>query len=182
MTIMQKRLLFDSDNLKVTVKRLCNQLLENHNNFDNSVIIGLQPRGIFFAKRIIKEIENQISKTIKNGYLDTTFYRDDFNNYDRSLNPKETIIPFSLDKKDVIIVDDVLFTGRTVRSAMEGIINFGRPNKIELLVLIDRKYNREIPIEATYVGKSVNTIESQKIEVKLKEQGNKKDNIWLINN
>ena len=179
---MQKRLLFDSNNLNVTVKRLCNQLLENHNNFKNSVIIGLQPRGIFFAKRIIKELENQISTKIETGYLDTTFYRDDFRSYNKNLNAKETIIPFMVDNKNVIIVDDVLFTGRTVRSAMEGIINFGRPKKIELLVLIDRKYNREIPIEATYIGKSVNTVESQKIEVKLKEQGNKNDKIWLINN
>ena len=179
---MQKRLLFDSKNLDVTVKRLCNQLLENHKNFNNSVIIGLQPRGIFFADRIISEIQNYISKKIEVGYLDTTFYRDDFRSHEKNLKAKETIIPFIVDDKNVIIIDDVLFTGRTVRSAMEGIINFGIPKKIELLVLIDRKYNREIPIEATYVGKKVNTTESQKIEVKLKEQGNKKDKIWLINN
>ena len=92
------------------------------------------------------------------------------------------MIPFSLDEKNVIIVDDVLFTGRTVRSAMEGIINFGRPNRIELLVLIDRKFSREIPIQATYIGKSVNTVESQKILVNLKEQGHKNDKIWLIKN
>ena len=177
---MLKRLLFDSKNLNVTVKRLCNQLLENHNHFDNSVIIGLQPRGIFFAQRIINEIEKKIKKKIQKGYLDTTFYRDDYKSSKNRLDAKETSIPFSLDKKNVIIVDDVLFTGRTVRSAMEGIINFGRPNKIELLVLVDRKFSREIPIEATYIGKSVNTIESQKILVNLKEQGYKNDKIWIV--
>ena len=179
---MLKRLLFNSKNLNVTVKRLCNQLIENHNYFEKSVIIGLQPRGIFFAQRIINEIEKQIAKKIQKGYLDTTFYRDDYRINDKELNAKETIIPFSLDKKNVIIVDDVLFTGRTVRSAMEGIINFGRPNRIELLVLIDRKFNREIPIQATYIGKSVNTVESQKILVNLKEQGHENDKIWLIKN
>ncbi len=179
---MLKRLLFNSKNLNVTVKRLCNQLIENHNYFEKSVIIGLQPRGIFFAQRIINEIEKQISKKIKKGYLDTTFYRDDYRNNKKELDAKETTIPFSLDEKNVIIVDDVLFTGRTVRSAMEGIINFGRPNRIELLVLIDRKFNREIPIQATYIGKSVNTVESQKILVNLKEQGHENDKIWLIKN
>tara|TARA_B100000965_G_scaffold404073_1_gene433844 strand:+ start:7683 stop:8222 length:540 start_codon:yes stop_codon:yes gene_type:complete len=179
---MLKRLLFNSKNLNVTVKRLCNQLIENHNYFEKSVIIGLQPRGIFFAQRIINEIEKQISKKIKKGYLDTTFYRDDYRNNKKELDAKETMIPFSLDEKNVIIVDDVLFTGRTVRSAMEGIINFGRPNRIELLVLIDRKFSREIPIQATYIGKSVNTVESQKILVNLKEQGHKNDKIWLIKN
>ena len=179
---MLKRLLFDSKNLNVTVKRLCNQLIENHNFFENSVIIGLQPRGVFFAQRIINEIEKQISKKIQRGYLDTTFYRDDYRNNNKELDAKETMIPFSLDEKNVIIVDDVLFTGRTVRSAMEGIINFGRPNRIELLVLIDRKFSREIPIQATYIGKSVNTVESQKILVNLKEQGHKNDKIWLIKN
>jgi len=179
---MLKRLLFNSKNLNVTVKRLCNQLIENHNYFEKSVIIGLQPRGIFFAQRIINEIEKQISKKIKKGYLDTTFYRDDYRNNKKELDAKETTIPFSLDEKNVIIVDDVLFTGRTVRSAMEGIINFGRPNRIELLVLIDRKFSREIPIQATYIGKSVNTVESQKILVNLKEQGHENDKIWLIKN
>ena len=179
---MLKRLLFNSKNLNVTVKRLCNQLIENHNYFEKSVIIGLQPRGIFFAQRIINEIEKQVSKKIKKGYLDTTFYRDDYRNNKKELDAKETMIPFSLDEKNVIIVDDVLFTGRTVRSAMEGIINFGRPNGIELLVLIDRKFSREIPIQATYIGKSVNTVESQKILVNLKEQGHKNDKIWLIKN
>ena len=107
---MLKRLLFDSKNLNVTVSRLCNQLLENHNHFQNSVIIGLQPRGIFFAQRIINEIEKQIAKKIQKGYLDTTFYRDDYKNKRKELDAKETSIPFSLDEKNVIIVDDVLFT------------------------------------------------------------------------
>ncbi len=172
--------LFNKERLEITIDRLCHQLIENHKTFDNTVLIGLQPRGIYFLDRIEKKINSLLKKEIKTGVLDTTFYRDDFRSNDIP-KAKETLIPFLVDEKNVVIIDDVLFTGRTVRSAMDGIMNFGRPKKIELLVLVDRKFSRDIPIEPTYCGIKINTITSDRIEVKLAEQGFEKDNIWIIN-
>ncbi len=177
---MQKRLLFDSQLLKVTISRLCQQLIEVHEDFSQSVIVGMQPRGIFLAERIKKELENLSIQEVKLGLLDTTFHRDDFRRRDELIEANQTKISFPIEDQNVILVDDVLFTGRTVRAALDAINAFGRPSKVELLVLIDRLYSRHIPIQANYVGRKVNTIQSQKVLVELKEQG-KKDNIWLIN-
>ena len=177
---MQKRLLFDNQLLKVTISRLCQQLIEVHENFSQSVIIGMQPRGIFLAERIKNELEKLVGDEIHIGYIDTTFHRDDFRRRDEPVTPNQTKIPFIIENKKVILVDDVLFTGRTVRAALDAMNTFGRPAKVELLVLIDRLYSRDIPVEANYVGRKVNTIQSQKVLVELKEQG-KEDNIWLIN-
>ena len=175
-----KSRLFNRERLEITIDRLCHQLIENHKNFNNSVLIGLQPRGIFFFFIIKRKINLLLEKEIESGILDTTFYRDDFRSNEIP-QAKETLIPFLVDDKKVVIIDDVLFTGRTVRSAMDGIMNFGRPKKIELLVLVDRKYSRDIPIEPTYCGIKINTITSDRIEVNLVEQGFEKDNIWVIN-
>ncbi|MEQ9403040.1 MAG: bifunctional pyr operon transcriptional regulator/uracil phosphoribosyltransferase PyrR [Cyclobacteriaceae bacterium] len=177
---MQKRLLFDSQLLKVTIGRLCQQLIEVHEDFSHSVIIGMQPRGIFLAERIKKELENLSGSKVPLGYLDTTFHRDDFRRRDEPVTASQTRIPFEIENMNVILVDDVLFTGRTVRAALDAVNTFGRPSKVELLVLIDRLYSRHIPVEANYVGRKVNTIQSQKVLVELHEQG-KEDNIWLIN-
>ncbi|MFY0653211.1 MAG: bifunctional pyr operon transcriptional regulator/uracil phosphoribosyltransferase PyrR [Cyclobacteriaceae bacterium] len=177
---MQKRLLLNSQRLKITISRLCHQLIENHDNFENSVLLGMQPRGIFLAERIKSELESITRKQIELGYLDTTFYRDDFRRRDEVITAKETKIPFPIENKQVILVDDVLYTGRTVRAAMDALIAFGRPAKVELLILVDRIHSRDIPVEANYIGRKVNTIHTQKVLVELKEQGKKKDNIWLI--
>lgn len=176
---MQKRLLFDSPLLKVTISRLCQQLIEIHGDFSNSAIIGMQPRGIFLAERIKAELETTIGTEIDLGYLDTTFHRDDFRRRDAPITPSQTKIPFLIENKNVILVDDVLFTGRTVRAALDAMNAFGRPEKVELLVLIDRLYSRDIPIEANYVGRKVNTIQSQKVLVELDEE-QQEDHIWLI--
>lgn len=177
---MQKRLLLNSHHLKITISRLCHQLVENHDDFKDSVILGLQPKGIFLAERIKSELEEITGNSIDLGYLDTTFYRDDFRRRDEVITPNETKIPFIIEKKKVIVVDDVLYTGRSVRAAMDAMIAFGRPDKVELLILIDRIHSRDIPVEANYVGRKVNTIQSQKVLVELKEQNKKEDNIWLI--
>lgn len=177
---MQKRLLFDSQLLNVTIHRLCHQLIEVHEDFSDSVIIGMQPRGIFLAERIKKVLQELLQNDIHLGYLDTTFHRDDFRRRIEPITPSQTKIPFLIEEKKVILVDDVLFTGRTVRAALDAMNTFGRPSKVELLVLIDRLYSRHIPVEASYVGQKVNTIQSQKVLVELSEQG-KEDNIWLIN-
>lgn len=177
---MQKRLLFDSQLLQVTISRLCQQLIENHDDFSNSVILGLQPRGIFLAERIKTVLTEELKSDILLGYLDTTFHRDDFRRRELPLKPNQTKVPFIIENKRVILVDDVLYTGRSVRAALDAMTMFGRPKDVELLVLIDRQYSRHIPVEANYVGRKVNTLPSQRVMVELREQGSKKDNIWLI--
>ena len=176
---MQKRLLFDSPLLKVTISRLCHQLIEVHEDFSKSVLVGMQPRGIYLAERVKTELEKLIHKEIHLGYLDTTFHRDDFRRRDEPIIPSQMKIPFLIENKNVILVDDVLFTGRTVRAALDAMNTFGRPSKVELLVLIDRLYSRHIPVEANYAGRKVNTIQSQKVLVELDEK-QKEDHIWLI--
>jgi pyrimidine operon attenuation protein / uracil phosphoribosyltransferase len=177
---MQKKLILDSDLLDITVSRLCQELIENHNNFTETVIIGMQPRGIYLAELIHKNLQKNIKKTIPLGYLDATFHRDDFRRREIPAKASENRIPFIIEGKNVVLVDDVLFTGRTIRAAMDAMIAFGRPAKVELLVLIDRKYNRELPIAADYVGKAVNTLATQRVLVELKAQGHETNKIWLV--
>jgi pyrimidine operon attenuation protein / uracil phosphoribosyltransferase len=177
---MQKRLLFDQKLLDITISRLCRQLIENHSNFEDTVILGLQPRGVFLAERIRKELQELLNKEIALGYLDATFFRDDFRRREAPLKANATKIPFIIEDKKVVLIDDVLFTGRTVRAALDAMIAFGRPQKVELLVLINRLYSRDLPIEPNYVGKKVNTIHSEKIQVEWQEQGNE-SSVWLVN-
>jgi pyrimidine operon attenuation protein/uracil phosphoribosyltransferase len=178
---LRKKLILDSDLLEITINRLCQQLIENHNDFSETVILGMQPRGIFLAEDIRKKLETGIKKSIPLGYLDATFHRDDFRRRETPLKASETRVPFVIEGKKVVLVDDVLFTGRTIRAAMDAMIAFGRPAKVELLVLIDRKYNRDLPIAADYIGKVVNTLPSQRVLVELQAQGHKQNKIWLIN-
>lgn len=177
---MQKKLILDSDLLDITLSRLCQQLIENHRDFEETVIIGLQPRGVFLAEIIHQKLEKILKKQIPLGLLDATFHRDDYRRREIPVKATETRIPFVIEGKRVVLVDDVLFTGRTVRAAMDAMISFGRPAKVELLVLIDRKYNRDLPIAPDYVGKIVNTLASQKVLVELEEKGSN-NKIWLIN-
>lgn len=176
---MQKKLILDSDLLNITISRLCQELIENHQHFNDTVIIGMQPRGIYLAELIHKNLEKLVKHTIPLGYLDATFHRDDFRRREIT-KASENRIPFIIEGKNVVLVDDVLFTGRTIRAAMDAMIAFGRPAKVELLVLIDRKYNRELPIAADYVGKAVNTLSTQKVLVELKAQGHENNKIWLV--
>lgn len=178
---MQKKLILDSDLLDITISRLCQQLIENHDDFSETAIIGMQPRGIYLAEIIHKKLEKDIKKSIPLGYLDTTFHRDDFRRRQIPARANETKINFIIEGKKVVLVDDVLFTGRTIRAAMDAMIAFGRPATVELLVLIDRKYNRELPVAADYIGKVVNTLPTQRVLVELEAQGHKQNKIWLIN-
>jgi pyrimidine operon attenuation protein / uracil phosphoribosyltransferase len=178
---MQKKLILDSELLDLTIARLCQQLIENHNNFSDSVILGLQPRGIYFAEILHQRLQKDAKTQIPLGFLDATFYRDDFRRRETPVKANETRVPFIIEGKNVVLVDDVLFTGRTIRAALDAMIAFGRPAKVELLVLIDRKHNREFPISADYVGKAVNTLSSQRVLVELEAQGFKQNKIWLVN-
>ncbi len=179
---MQKKLILDQDLLDITISRLCYQLIESHNDFSNSAIIGLQPRGKFVADRIKSKLETLVKSKVPIGYLDTTFHRDDFRRRDTPKKANETTIPFLIEDKKIVLVDDVLYTGRSVRAALDAMISFGRPSSVELLVLIDRKYTRDLPIQPNYIGKSVNTMQSQRVVVEWREQGMKDDKTWLVNN
>lgn len=177
---MQQRVLLDKKLLAVTINRLCQQLIENHGNFENSVIIGLQTSGVYLAHKINDNLEKQGVKS-QVGHLDITFYRDDFRRRETTISANSTKIDFLIEGKNVIIVDDVLFTGRSVRSALDAINAFGRPKKVELLTLIDRKYTRELPVQADYVGLAINSMIDQKVIVEWSGiDGAKADKIWLI--
>jgi pyrimidine operon attenuation protein/uracil phosphoribosyltransferase len=164
--------------ISLTVKRLANQLLENHLSKEGITLIGLQPRGIFLSDRIVAEIKKEnISLPLNYGKLDITFYRDDIR---KELHvPNKTEINFSIEGKKVILVDDVLYTGRTIRAALDALMDFGRPDKVELLVLIDRRYSRQLPIQPDYTGKSIDSIISQKVKVLWQEKDGK-DEVMLI--
>lgn len=178
--MQKKRLILNQPLLDITLKRLCQEIIENHGPLEDTVLIGLQPRGIFLAERIARFLKDDFGVKIPLGYLDATFYRDDFKRKGNILKPNSTQINFIIENKKVILIDDVLATGRMVRAAIDAMQAFGRPEKVELLCLIDRKYNRDLPIQANFAGKKVNTLDSQRVLVEWKEQGHSEDSIWLI--
>lgn len=177
---MKQSILLDGPKFQITLKRLSQQLIENHGDFSNAVIIGIQPRGTYLAERLVQEIKEMTGVQVPLGILDITFYRDDFRMKGASpLAANSTVIDFIIEGKDVILVDDVLWTGRTIRSAMDAIQAFGRANRIELMVLVDRRFSRQIPIQPDYIGIQVDSIDSQKVIVSWKEVDDK-DSIVLI--
>ncbi len=166
---MEKQVILNSRHVELTIKRLCYQLIETHNDFSNTVLIGLQPRGVDLVKRLKSQLESILNKDIVCGNLDITFYRDDFRRREKPLIPSVTNIDFVIEGKKVVLVDDVLYTGRTIRSGLDALLAFGRPEKVELLVLIDRRFRRDLPIQADYVGQTVDTLISERVSVEWKE-------------
>ncbi len=166
---MEPAVILDQQRFEITIKRLCYQLIENHGDFSNSVLLGLQPRGVFLANRLKKVLKEVSGVEVQTGALDITFFRDDFRRKDRPLIPSVTNLDFSVEGKRVIIADDVLYTGRTVRAGMEACLTWGRPSEIELMAFIDRRFQRNIPIQPDYIGKSVDTIDEEMVEVNWQE-------------
>ncbi|WP_346236967.1 bifunctional pyr operon transcriptional regulator/uracil phosphoribosyltransferase PyrR [Niabella insulamsoli] len=163
--------------IDITIKRLAQQILENHSDLSEVVIIGLQPRGIFLSDRIFQQVQQLVEgQQIQYGKLDITFYRDDVRNSLHKAN--ETDIPFSIENKTVILIDDVLYTGRTIRAALDALLDFGRPAKVALCVLIDRRFSRQFPIQADYIGKAIDSFENQKVLVRWKENS-EKDQVYI---
>ena len=150
--------------LQITIERLAYQLIENYVELESVVLIGIQPRGIFLADKIYNQLRKiNPDQKVKYGKLDITFYRDDIR---KELHqPNQTDILFSLEEKNVILIDDVLYTGRTIRAALDALLAFGRPKKVELCVLINRRFSRQLPIQPDYCGKSIDSIISQKVIV-----------------
>jgi pyrimidine operon attenuation protein/uracil phosphoribosyltransferase len=176
---MKEKSILVSNQFNLVIRRLCCELIENHGDFSNTVIIGLQPRGIFLANRISKILKEEYKRDVKKGELDVTFYRDDFRRKDSPLIPSSTKLNFAIEGKQVILIDDVLFTGRTIRSGMDAMMDLGRPSRVELLVLIDRKYSRDVPIQPNYTGLSVDTMKNQRVNVTWSEI-DKKDQVSLF--
>lgn len=166
---MKAQVIVQKDLFALILKRLCYQLIENHNDFSDSVLIGLQPRGIYLANRLGKELSGIIGKPVQCGALDITFYRDDFRHRDVPLLPSATNIDFSIEGKKVVLIDDVLFTGRTVRAGFDALLTFGRPQKIEFLTFVERRFTRQIPVQPDYVGKYIDTLSSERVSVEWAE-------------
>ncbi len=177
---MSQRVLLNSKEINIILQRLACQLIENHPGFVNTVIIGIQPRGVFLANRIIDILEKNYGiENIPSGQLDITFYRDDFRRSDKPLEANKTKIDFIVEDKNVVFIDDVLYTGRSIRAALTAIQSFGRPQGIELLTLIDRRFSRHLPIQPDYNGRQVDAINEEQVKVHWKEvQG--EDAVYLI--
>lgn len=177
---MSQKVLLTAKEVTVILHRLACQLIEKHLDFSDTILVGIQPRGVFLAERLKEMLEKDYqTPQIQLGYLDITFFRDDFRRTDKPLEANKTNINFIVENKKVIFIDDVLFTGRSIRSALTAIQSFGRPSEIELLVLIDRRFSRNLPIQPDYRGRQVDAINNEKVKVSWKENEGE-DGVYLI--
>ena len=177
---MSEKIVFNHTELDLSVNRLCWQLIENHSDFKETVIVGVQPRGTFLSKRIISQLELLVSPNlIQNGNIDISFYRDDLMRRSAPIVPEVMDMDFSVEGKNVVLVDDVLYTGRSIRSAIDALMAFGRPNTVELLVLINRRFSRHLPIQPNYVGRTIDAIDSERVIVEWEEL-TAKDRVLMI--
>jgi pyrimidine operon attenuation protein/uracil phosphoribosyltransferase len=162
---MVSQVLMDEALFERVVDRLTHQLLEHH-DFSNSDLVGLQPRGYWLAQIIQKRLQELLpGQSINCGALDATFHRDDFRRREKPISPSSTHMPFLVENRHVILVDDVLFTGRTIRAGLDALLAHGRPESVKLLVLVDRRFQRELPIEPQYIGKTIDSIDYQYVQV-----------------
>jgi pyrimidine operon attenuation protein / uracil phosphoribosyltransferase len=177
---MGQKILLNSKEIHIILNRLACQLIEKHFDFSNSILIGIQPRGVFLAERIKQILEQNFNvPNVHLGYLDITFFRDDFRRTEKPLEANKTKIDFVVENKKVVFIDDVLFTGRSIRAALTAIQSFGRPSEIELMVLIDRRFSRNLPIQPDYRGRQVDAINNEKVKVNWVEN-DAEDVVYLI--
>ena len=177
---MEKRTVLNSKHFQITLQRLASQLKENHQDFSNSVLIGLQPRGVNVLSRLKLILEEDLGKELVCGQLDITFYRDDFRRHEKPIISSVTNIDFQIENKNVILMDDVLLSGRTIRAGLDALLAFGRPNKVELLTFIDRRFKRHLPIQPDYRGRQVDVINHERVKVNWVENDGE-DSVYLIN-
>ena len=177
---MSQKILLSSKEIQIILQRLACQLIENHIDFSKTVLIGIQPRGTFLAERLNRILKEEYGvKHIDLGFLDITFYRDDFRRGNKTLEANKTKINFLVEDKKVVFIDDVLYTGRSIRAALTAVQSFGRPSKIELLTLIDRRFSRHLPIQPNYRGRQVDAINKEKVKVLWKENDGE-DLVYLV--
>ncbi|MEN0004478.1 MAG: bifunctional pyr operon transcriptional regulator/uracil phosphoribosyltransferase PyrR [Bacteroidota bacterium] len=178
----QKRIIVSEKRFALTVDRLCHQLIEKYDRFERTCLIGIQPRGVHLSQRLSKRLQAILGDVqILSGILDITFYRDDFRTRTKPLTANTTRMDFLVENLNVILVDDVLYTGRTVQAALTALNHYGRPNKVELLSLVDRQFNRHLPIQADYVGLQVDAVDQAYVKVEWAEQDGE-DRILLFAN
>ena len=177
---MPPKKILNAKEISTILNRLSLQLIEDHNDFSNTVLIAIQPRGVLLANRLV-EILIKESDNIKLGLLDITFYRDDFRRSEKVLKANQTKLDFSIENKTVVLIDDVLFTGRSIRAALDSLQSFGRPKAVQLLNLIDRRFSRELPIQPDYCGIQVDSRLNQKVKVCWKENDGE-DSVYLFKN
>ncbi|MFN3753838.1 bifunctional pyr operon transcriptional regulator/uracil phosphoribosyltransferase PyrR [Flavobacterium sp.] len=177
---MSQKVLLTSKEVNIILHRLACQLIENHLDFSNTVLIGIQPRGTYLANRVKALLENDYQiKDVKLGFLDITFFRDDFRRGEKQLEANRTQIDFLVEDKKVVFIDDVLFTGRSINAALTAVQSFGRPSEVELLVLIDRRFSRHLPIQPDYRGRQVDAINDEKVIVSWREKDGE-DAVYLV--
>lgn len=177
---MSQKVLLNAKEINIILHRLACQLIEKHNDFSNTVLIGLQPRGKFLANRLAQILKEEYKiSNIQLGHLDITFFRDDFRRGEKPLEANTTEINFIVEDKNIVFIDDVLYTGRSIRAALTAIQSFGRPHEIELLTLIDRRFSRHLPIQPNYRGRQVDAIDGEKVKVNWLEHGGE-DAVYLI--
>ncbi len=163
------RVILSEGRFQLTIDRLCHLLIENYDDFSNTCIIGIQTKGVALSNRIHARLMDITGNDLEYGKLDITFHRDDFRHRDKPLVASVTDMRFLVENKQVILVDDVLYTGRTVQAALAALQQFGRPRRVELVTLIDRTFNRDLPIKADYVGLRVDALDEAYVKVRWKE-------------
>lgn len=162
----ESRIVLSHPRFALTIDRLCHELIENHQHFSNTCFVGIQPRGTLFADRIHARLSELCDLTgVDRGKLDVTFYRDDFRKSKTPLVPNPNEMDFLIEEKDVILIDDVLYTGRTIRAALTALQHYGRPRSIELMALVDRRFNRHLPVQPDYVGLTIDAVDEAHIKV-----------------
>jgi pyrimidine operon attenuation protein/uracil phosphoribosyltransferase len=166
----QERLVMDAGDIARAVTRIAHEILERNKGVQNLALMGIRTGGVHLAHRLVKRIQEIESAQAPVGELDITLYRDDLSLRKEQPILRKTTVPFDISDKIIVLVDDVLFTGRTIRAAMDGLIDLGRPAEIQLAVLVDRGH-RQLPIKATYIGKNIPTSREEKIHVLLEEEG-----------
>tara|TARA_B100001057_G_scaffold164504_1_gene165047 strand:- start:4456 stop:4998 length:543 start_codon:yes stop_codon:yes gene_type:complete len=175
---MPPKKILNAKQISTIISRLSFQLIEDHDDFDQTVLIAIQPRGVLLAKRILKML-NDKSINVDFGVLDITFFRDDFRRNQKSLKASRTDLNFSIENKTIVLIDDVLYTGRSIRAALDALQSYGRPSSVQLLNLIDRRFSRELPIQPDYCGIQVDSRMNQKVIVKWIED-DKEDAVYLF--
>ena len=172
------REILNNNQIDIIIERLCQELIENYNDFSNTVLISLMPRGKYIGQKIHDKLEKIIDKKILYGELDSSFYRDDLRRHSTPIVPHKMSMNLTVAEKNVVVIDDVLYTGRSIRSALTAIDTYGRPKSIELLVLIDRRFSRHLPIQPDYLGAQVDAIDGDRVKV-LWNETDFKDIVYL---
>jgi len=176
---MSARILLSHQKIEIILNRLSSQLIERFDDFKNVVLVGLQPRGIHLLDRLVNLLEEEYGiKHVTYGKLDITFFRDDFRRSDKTLSPSASEMEITIEGKSVVIIDDVLYTGRSIRAALTALDYYGRPKDIQLLVLIDRRFSRDLPIQPDYTGAQVDALEGDKVRVQWKQLANE-DTVFI---